>query len=132
MGKVMISEVSQVVRWLGLGTGVLLLASLGPVAAQGDVAIDWEVANRFRLFAEQVDFDAHVRAFRAVAGKTVLEIERRLADQSRGIGWAAGVHRLCYDPWNGQVPARWRRGSAGANYPNTQDDRNTPHPTHTP
>src|SRR5436190_5397457 len=130
LGKNMISAVFRVVRGFGLGAG-LLLAGIGQgasqgasqVAAQDDVTIEWEVANRFRLFAEQVDFDAHVRAFRAVNGKTVLEIEQRLADQSRGIGWAAGFHRLCYDSWTGQLPARCRRDGVEENYPNPRDVR---------
>src|SRR5262245_22253628 len=110
--------------WLAVAS-LFVLACASPAAAQGGaVAIEWEVANRFRLFAEQIDFDAHVRALRAVRSKTVLEIEQKLADESpRGIGWAAGVHRLCFDAWTGRVPAKCRRDGIEEDYLNPKDLR---------
>jgi hypothetical protein len=114
----------RVVRCLGVGPLVMLACASHAAAQGGDVAIEWEVANRFRLFAEQIDFDAHVRALRAVRSKTVLEIEQKLADESpRGIGWAAGVHRLCFDGWTGRVPAKCRRDGVEEDYLNPKDLR---------
>jgi len=102
---------------------MLVAAAAGQAGAQ-EVTIEWEIANRFRLFAEQIDFDIQVRAFRAVGGKTVLETERKLADQNpRGIGWAAGVHRLCFDSWTGQVPPRCRRDGVEESYLSPRDLR---------
>jgi len=122
MGKFMVSKVARIVGWFGFGA-VLVLAAVAQAVAQ-EVTIEWEVANRFRLFAEQIDFDVQVRAFRAVSAKTVLETEQKLADaSSRGIGWAAGIHRLCYDSWTGQVPARCRRDGAEESYLNPKDAR---------
>src|SRR5215813_1105735 len=103
---------------------MLVVAAAGQAAAQ-EVTIEWEIANRFRLFAEQIDFDMQVRAFRAISGKTVLETEQKLADQSRGNGWAAGVHRLCYDSLTGQVPARCRRDGVEESYLRPKDLRIT-------
>src|SRR5262249_34296847 len=101
---------------------MLVVAAAGQAAAQ-EVTIEWEIANRFRLFAEQIDFDMQVRTFRAISGKTVLETEQKLADQSRGNGWAAGVHRLCYDSSTGQVPARCRRDGVEESYLSPKDLR---------
>ena len=78
-------------------------------AQSGNLAIDWEVANRFRLFAVQEDFDAQVSAFRATRHKTVFDVEQELAKGRGGRGWAAGVHRLCYDDASGRVLSKCRR-----------------------
>jgi hypothetical protein len=122
---IMDKETARRVVWqLGVGPLFAFAFASHAVAQGGEVAIEWEVANRFRLFAEQIDFDTHVRAHRAVRGKTVLEVEQRLADESpRGIGWAAGVHRLCYDSWTGRVLAKCRRDGVEEDYLNPKDLR---------
>lgn len=61
----------------------------------GDLAIAWEVRNRFRLFREERDFTLHLEAMR---DGTILAAEERLAVQSDGRGWARNtVRRLCID-----------------------------------
>ncbi len=61
----------------------------------GDLAIAWEVRNRFRLFREERDFALHVEAMGA---GTILAAEEALAVQSDGRGWARNtVRRLCID-----------------------------------
>ena len=64
--------------------------------------IDWQVANRFRLFADQADFDTQVKAFQA-AGGSVLAAEQTLANAAGGKGWGNGLHKLCYDDWRGRI-----------------------------
>jgi hypothetical protein len=60
-----------------------------------DVAITWEVKNRFRLFRYEQDFQRHVAVNR---GDGVLAAERRLARQTDGRGWARlTVNGLCLD-----------------------------------
>ena len=57
------------------------------------VVIDWEVVNRFRLFRDQRDFRRHVEAQR---GRSVLDAERALAEETDGHGWTRDmVARLC-------------------------------------
>src|SRR4029453_2912418 len=116
-GKIMISPVLGVVRRFGLGTG-LLLAGIGQAAAQGEIDIQWEVANRFRLFTQHAYFDAHVKAYRAVNGKSVLDTEQKLADDSRGVGWAASIEHLCYNSRTGRVPPKCVRDSVEGGYLN--------------
>src|SRR5206468_650602 len=85
------------VRSFGIGVALALVCADAALAQTGNLAIDWEVANRFRLFAVQADFDAQVTAFRAIRSKSVLDLEQELAKGRGGVGWAANVHRLCYD-----------------------------------
>src|SRR5207248_10345920 len=60
-----------------------------------DVAVSWEVKNRFRLFRDEKDFNRHLAA---ESGHTVLESEQRLAQDTDGRGWARDmVTRLCVD-----------------------------------
>jgi hypothetical protein len=102
----------------------LAFACVAPSVAQtGDFTIDWEVANRFRLFAVQSDFDAQVAAFRAIRSKSVLDLEQELAKGHGGVGWAAGVHRLCYEEATGRVPGKCRRDGAEEDYLNPKDVR---------
>jgi lysophospholipase L1-like esterase len=64
-------------------------------ATDGQLRIDWEVKNRFRLFREEKDFQHHVAAYR---GDGVLAAEARLANASGGFGWARDmVRHLCVD-----------------------------------
>ena len=86
---------------LSLGLGAVVLSSWCAQAghperrADGDLRIEWEVKNRFRLFRNEADFQRHVRASR---GDGVLAEERRLARQTDGRGWARDVvERLCVD-----------------------------------
>jgi hypothetical protein len=81
----------------GIAAAFAVACAGSALAQNGNLAIDWEVANRFRLFAVQEDFDAQVSAFRALRHKSVFELEQELAKGRGSRGWAAGVHRLCYD-----------------------------------
>ncbi|HEY7299765.1 MAG TPA: hypothetical protein VH684_17805 [Xanthobacteraceae bacterium] len=82
---------------LGL-VGSLMLAwwsADAALAQTGNLRIEWEVKNRFRLFRSENDFERHVAAYRADG---VLGAERRLAIASDGRGWAQDiVERLCVD-----------------------------------
>ena len=83
----------------------------------GPAQITWEVANRFRLFAEQKDFDRQVAVWRSgAAGKSVLETERALEKQADGRGWASMVGDLCYDSATGEVPQSCVRDSRPEKY----------------
>jgi hypothetical protein len=93
------------------------------LAQNGNLAIDWEVANRFRLFAVQEDFDAQVSAFRTTRHKTVFDVEQELTKGRGGRGWAAGVHRLCYDDASGRVLSKCRRDGVEEDYLNPKDVR---------
>src|SRR5262245_23776612 len=104
--------------------GLFALACANSALAQnGNLAIDWEVANRFRLFAVQEDFDAQVTAFRAPSQKSVFELEQELAKGRGSRGWAAYVHRLCYDDGSGRVISRCRRDGVEEDYLNPRDVR---------
>jgi hypothetical protein len=96
---------------------ILLLAGADPAIAQ-TAAIDWEVVNRFRLFANQSDFEAHVAAYRDASDKSVLEIERKLAVASGGDGWARRIQRLCLDPTGATVSRRCVRDGQEEDYIN--------------
>ena len=79
---------------------ILSLASTEPVLAQqpqgdGNLRIEWEVKNRFRLFRNEADFLRHVAANR---GDGTLAAEMRLEQRTAGRGWAREmVDRLCVD-----------------------------------
>jgi hypothetical protein len=67
-----------------------------PIAAAGELRIEWEVRNRFRLFRNEADFQRHVIAERAGSR---LAAEQRLAGETDGRGWAKDIfERLCVDP----------------------------------
>lgn len=62
---------------------------------EGELRIEWEVKNRFRLFRNEADFQRHVAAHR---DDGILAAEARLARESDGRGWARDtVERLCID-----------------------------------
>lgn len=62
---------------------------------EGELRIEWEVKNRFRLFRTETDFQRHVAADR---GDGVLGAERRLAESTGGHGWARlMLNSLCVD-----------------------------------
>lgn len=108
-----------------LASALILGTLTGPAAGQtGDsvqgnsVQIDWEVANRFRLFAEQKEFDRHVEAYRSAQDKTVLAAEQRLASQSGGRGWADTAGKLCFDRFRGRILETCNRDGVDETYLN--------------
>jgi hypothetical protein len=94
-----------------------------PAAAQtagGQLGIEWEVKNRFRLFRTERDFERHVAAYR---GDGVLEAEARLAKASDGRGWARDtVERLCVDR-TGRLLEQCERDGQRENYLSPGDHR---------
>jgi hypothetical protein len=108
---------------VGIAAVFALACTHSALAQNGKLAIDWEVANRFRLFAVQEDFDAQVTAFRATRHKTVFDVEQELAKGRGGRGWAAGVHRLCYDDASGRVLSKCKRDGVEEDYLNPRDVR---------
>src|SRR5215510_2001828 len=107
----------------GIAAALALNWANSALAQSGNLAIDWEVANRFRLFAVQADIDAQVTAFRAARHKTVFDLEQELAKGRASLGWASGIHRLCYDDWTGRVIGRCRRDGVEEDYLNPRDVR---------
>ncbi len=85
--------------------------------------IEWEVGNRFRLFASQADFDEQVKAFRASGSKSVLVTEQKLALDSGGKGWASKISTLCFDTWRGRIIAHCKRDGVDETYINPTDAR---------
>ena len=75
----------------GIAAVFALACTNSALAQSGSLPIDWEVANRFRLFAVQEDFDAQVTAFRALRHKSVFDHEQELAKGRGSRGWAAGI-----------------------------------------
>ena len=70
-------------------------AALQPAEPATDVHVDWQVKNRFRLFRDEKDFNRHLAA---TSGRTILEAEQTLAQETDGRGWARDmVTRLCLD-----------------------------------
>jgi hypothetical protein len=68
---------------------------LAQVGFTADLAISWEVKNRFRLFRYESDFLKHVDADR---GDGILAAEQRLARSTEGHGWARTMlNSLCLD-----------------------------------
>src|SRR5262245_15835235 len=66
-----------------------------PNAIATDVSVSWEVKNRFRLFRDEKDFNRHLAA---ESGRSALQAEQTLAQESEGRGWARDmVTRLCVD-----------------------------------
>ena len=92
----------------------------GAVEPATGIVIDWEVANRFRLFRDERDFRRHAEALR---GRTVLAAEQALAEASDGRGWARDmVARLCLDGL-GRVADECVRDGVSENYLNPADHR---------
>src|SRR4051794_34649315 len=100
-----------------------VLGAANSAQAQSGLQIQWEVANRFRLFAEQQDFDRQVAAARATDGtwKSVLDTEHTL-EGSEGRGWSQSV-RLCYDKVRNRVLAKCDRDGTVENYLNPETSR---------
>jgi lysophospholipase L1-like esterase len=69
---------------------------LAQVGFTPEVAVSWEVKNRFRLFRYESDFLKHVDADR---GDGIVAAEQRLARATEGHGWARTMlNGLCVDP----------------------------------
>jgi len=65
------------------------------IGGAGELRIEWEVKNRFRLFRHEADFQRQVDVTR---GESILAAEQRLARETDGRGWARDVvERLCVD-----------------------------------
>jgi len=99
----------------------LLLCSIQSAIAQAppQAQITWEVANRFRLFADQKDFDRHVNAWRLSqngGSGSILDTERKLESQFKDLGWASTVSHLCYDQASGEVAKTCLRDNKPENY----------------
>lgn len=103
----------------------LFAIGCGGVAAQptGAAQINWEVANRFRLFAEQKDFDNQVKEYLASSGKSVLAAEQTMETRGDGQGWASRLGALCYDTWRGRIIPRCKRDGVTETYINPIDAR---------
>jgi hypothetical protein len=118
-GRIMAQGIS---RTLVLLAGLLCLSLYPPRAsfaqAPAQAQITWEVANRFRLFTSQKDFDLHFNAWwNNGAGRSILETERTLEKKFAGKGWAASiVGRLCYNSDTGQVLKTCKRGNGTEDY----------------
>jgi hypothetical protein len=100
---------------------LLFLCSTQSLVAQAPAQgqITWEVANRFRLFAEQKDFDRHVNAWRlsqAGGSSSILNTERKLENQLKDMGWASTVGRLCYDRVTGELARTCLRDNMREDY----------------
>jgi hypothetical protein len=80
---------------LALFPTVALCPAFAQVGFTADVAVSWEVKNRFRLFRYESDFLKHVDAER---GDGILAAEQRLARATDGHGWARTMlNGLCVD-----------------------------------
>jgi hypothetical protein len=114
------------VHWL-VGAIGLALSMANPTAghAADQLEIQWEVANRFRFFAEQKDFNLHLAAARAAGGgwKTILETERSLIQETESKGWSSRLGRLCFNPSTGLPPQSCNRDGTVENYLNPQSNR---------
>jgi hypothetical protein len=93
---------------------------LAGTAAAGDLRIEWEVKNRFRLFRNEADFARMVAAHR---GDGVLAAERRLETATDGRGWARDMlDRLCIDQ-SGRLPEFCQRDGEREVYLAPEDHR---------
>jgi len=95
---VFVAEAMRHLSVVGL-LAVLGAAWCGSVAhaqlGDGQLRVEWEAKNRFRLFRSEADFQRQVAAAR---GEGVLAAEQRLELASDGRGWARDtVERLCVD-----------------------------------
>ena len=88
--------------------------------APGNLRIEWEVKNRFRLFRNETDFRRHAAAMRSDG---VLAAEQRLARASDGRGWARDmVGNLCVDQ-SGRIPETCQRDGERENFMAPADHR---------
>jgi hypothetical protein len=90
------------------------------VPVPGNLRIEWEVKNRFRLFRSEADFRRHAAATR---GDGVLAAEQRLARATDGRGWARDmVGNLCIDH-TGKIPETCQRDGERENFMAPADHR---------
>lgn len=82
------------------------------------IQIDWEVANRFRLFAEQKEFDRHVEAMKADPGQSILAAEHKLVEKFGGRGWGDSMGALCFDSFRGRILETCKRDGVNETYLN--------------
>lgn len=110
-------------RAFALAACAALFAFASPAAAQpvdGELAIAWEVTNRFRLFRNEADFQRHVAAR---TGDGVLAAEQRLAQATDGRGWARDtLDHLCVNA-AGRLTETCQRDGTRENYLAPQDHR---------
>ncbi len=110
-------------RAFALAACAALFAFASPAAAQpadGELAIAWEVTNRFRLFRNEADFQRHVAAR---IGDGVLAAEQRLAQATDGRGWAKdALDHLCVNA-AGRLTDTCQRDGTRENYLAPQDHR---------
>ena len=99
-----------------------LLTILAPSTAlpqPAAIQIDWEVANRFRLFADQKEFDRHVEAMKGDASQSILRSEQILVEKFGGRGWADKMlGPLCFDSFRGLIAYTCVRDGVAENYLN--------------
>lgn len=113
-------------RWLVAAIGLASWASSPAITRADDqLQIQWEVANRFRLFTEQKDFNLHVDAARASnqAWKTILEAEQSLIHETQSKGWSSRLGPLCFNPSTGLPPQNCNRDGTVENYLNPKSNR---------
>lgn len=103
---------------------VISLLFLSPAYGQptNPLIIDWEVANRFRLFAEEKDFEKHLKATETINSQSVLKVEQEL-NKNSDRGWAAALGELCYDSFRGRIKEFCVRDEIDENYLNPQHAR---------
>lgn len=121
------SRLGVVFLALTLAAPFLGTAPAGAVApGECKAAICWEIVNRFRLFADQTDFQPHVDAWRATEkdGHSVLAMERWLHAQKafEKRGWAESVFQrksglgVCFDETSNRVASPCLRDGAKESY----------------
>ena len=94
-------------------------AAVAQLAGTGDFHITWEVKNRFRLFRNEADFLRMAAA--ASQGDGVLAAERRLGQETDGLGWAKDiVANLCLDN-SGDLLETCERDGEQENYLDPRD-----------
>ena len=89
-----------------LGMAIFWLVGGGERVAAQSAKIEWEVANRFRLFADQAAFEQQVNAYKKGGSASVLAMEHTLVGMipnTPGHGWARQVRQLCVDALTGRV-----------------------------
>lgn len=110
-----------IIKLLASLPALILLTGSALAQTSPQIRISWEVANRFRLFAEQKDFDLHVAAWQSDSngvGKSILETERILEKPLGGSGWSSKTGRLCYNKDTGLLLPKCSRDGAVENYLN--------------
>jgi hypothetical protein len=115
--------VARALLALLLVAGAASLAARAQAPAPSALRIQWEAANRFRLFARSDDFDRQAAAWAALGPeRSVLGLERSLALATGGKGWSAEVvDRLCLNRRTGRVMETCVRDGIAETYVNPRD-----------